>query len=685
MIDIPVRGDDPLQIFSGRFLDVVAHDIGLLGVLQRVDDRCPIPQIVPTDVIHRRANPDTRPNLFDLIFPRHRLPPEHDTQAAVYRNTRRKFHNSLHNVLLPAAAWYPLSLEIDRITCDKLRRAAAPRLLKLDGALIVMNSTSENQVENQTNLPPATETQISVPEIMPVVDAPGVDIPEIDEPVQIAPSPDLLDSEELPPIDPEDVVEAAEELLREAAPHDFDVLIVGGGPGGYVAAARAAQLGAHVGLIEERELGGVCLNRGCIPTKTLLESVDVLRLLRRAKEYGVVLEGGFHPDFAAMNARKKAVVEQMREEVAHLLETNNVEVIAGRARFVDEHCVEVTAPGAAPSTARRRVVAVHIIIATGSVPQRLPVPGHDLPGVITSDELLQLETVPQDIVVAGAGAVGVEFAYLYRALGARSTLLEMAPTIMPQEDADIGQEMARILQEFGVSLLTESKLERIEQDGDKLKVVYSRDNHKESIPANLVLMATGRRANTDGLGIDEIGIKNENGCILVDEHCETSVSGVYAIGDCIRDVGWAHQASGEGTMVAEIVTKHPVTIDMAHVPSCYYTHPEIASVGLTQAQAKEKGIPTSVGVFHFRANGRAAAAGDHDGFVKVVVGEETDKLLGCQIIGPRATDLISEAVLALKTEQTVAEMVGAIHAHPTFSEALPEALLSARSNRHLAD
>jgi dihydrolipoamide dehydrogenase len=519
----------------------------------------------------------------------------------------------------------------------------------------------------------------------PIVDEPIVDTPAVDEPVQVAQPPDLLDGEELPPIDPGEIVEAAEELLREGAPHDFDVLVIGGGPGGYVAAARAAQLGAHVGLVEERELGGVCLNRGCIPTKTLLESVDVLRLLRRAKEYGVVLDGGFHPDFPAMNARKKAVVEQMREEVTHLLETNNVEVIAGRARFVDEHSVEVMASGAAASSPPRRITAVHIIIATGSVPQRLPVPGHDLPGVITSDELLQLETVPQDIVVAGAGAVGVEFAYLYRALGARSTLLEMAPTIMPQEDADIGQEMSRILQDFGVSMLTNSKLERIEQDGDGLKVVYSKDDRQESIPANLVLMATGRRANTDGLGLDEIGIKNEKGCIIVDENCETSVSGVYAIGDCIRDVGWAHQASGEGTMVAEIVTKHPVTIDMEHVPSCYYTHPEIASVGLTQAQAEEKGIATHVGLFHFRANGRAAAAGDHDGFVKVVVEEETNKLLGCQIIGPRATDIISEAVLALKTRQTVDEMVGAIHAHPTFSEALPEALLSARGKRHLAD
>lgn len=527
---------------------------------------------------------------------------------------------------------------------------------------------------------------------------------EIAQPEASVTTPSILEDappvleEELPAVDPGSIVEEAEEMLREAAPHDFDVLVIGGGPGGYVAAIRAAQLGAHVGLIEERELGGVCLNRGCIPTKALLESVDVMRLMGRAREYGINFNGEFKPDFKRMNERKRDIIAGLRENVAHLLAEHNVEIIQGRARFTGEHSVEVSPFNAQDAEAqdsgakrdgaphmsthageeKRVYSAVHIIIASGSVPQRLPVEGADLPGVITSDQLLSHEVVPEDIVVAGAGAVGVEFAYLFHALGARSTLLEMAPQVLPQEDRDIASEMEGLLKGFGIELLCEAKLERIEADGERLKIFYSQNGEEKTLSANLLLMATGRRANTDELGLEEAGIKHDKGRIEVDEKCETNVAGVYAIGDCIRNVGWAHLASGEGTMVAEIVTKHPTTVDLTHVPSCYYTHPEIASVGLTREQAEKDGVVTRVGVFHFRANGKAAAAGDHDGFVKIVVDDETEKILGCQIIGPRATDIINEAVLALKTGQTIDQMVGAIHAHPTFSEALPEAALAAR-------
>jgi dihydrolipoamide dehydrogenase len=488
----------------------------------------------------------------------------------------------------------------------------------------------------------------------------------------LAPPPVLEDEE--PALDPADIVEAAEELLREGAPHDFDVLVIGGGPGGYVAALRAAQLGAHVGLVEERELGGVCLNRGCIPTKTLLESVDVLRLLRRSREYGIAGGGEVHLDFAQMNRRKREVIEQLREHVAHLLAASSVEIVQGKARFIEEHTVEVST-----QSGTRRISAVHIIIATGSLPIKLPVPGHDLPGVVTSDELLQSEVVPRDVVVAGGGAVGVEFAYLFREMGAQATIIEQTAGIMPQEDDDIGREMTRVLEDIGVRLQTESTLERIERSESGLEVVYSREGRESRLSTQCVLMATGRRAHTADLNMDAVGIRHDKGKIEVDENCETSVSGVYAIGDCIRNVGWAHLASGEGTMVAEIVTKNTPTIDLTHVPSCYYTQPEIASVGRTQEQAEADGLKVRVGKFEFRANGRAAAAGDHYGFVKVVVDDSTNRLLGCQIIGPRATDIISEAVLALKSGYTVDEMVGAIHAHPTFSEALPEAALAART------
>lgn len=505
--------------------------------------------------------------------------------------------------------------------------------------------------------------------------------PEVESEPLTSPGLEALDEAPLPDIDPVAVVEAAEQMLREAVPHDYDVLILGAGPGGYVAAVRAAQLGARVGLVEAREIGGVCLNRGCIPTKTLLESVDVLRLMRRAKEYGIVMEGACHPDFVAMNARKRDVIEQLRANVERLLAEHHVEVISGTARFVGEHTVEISEPSGTTRTVR----AVNVIIATGSTPQRLPVPGNDLPGVVTSDELLQQETVPEHLVVIGGGAVGVEFAYLYRELGARSTILEMAGGILPQEDADIAAEMTRLFKERGIALETEATLQEIRQGGVGLEVVYTSRGQATSIAADLVLFAAGRRVNTDELGLDAADITHDKGKIAVDECYETNVSGVYAIGDCIRDLGWAHLASAEGKLVAEHVMHHPSKVDLKHVPSCYYTHPEIASVGHTHAQAQAAGVATRVGVFHFRANGKAAAAGDHDGFIKVVVDDTTSKLLGCQIIGPRATEIINEAVLALRTGQTVEELVGAIHAHPTFSEALPEAALMARHNQQLAD
>lgn len=486
--------------------------------------------------------------------------------------------------------------------------------------------------------------------------------------------PRVLEEVLTPEIDSSDVVEAAEEILREGAPHDFDVLVIGGGPGGYVAAIRAAQLGAHVGLIEERELGGVCLNRGCIPTKTLLESVDVMRLLRRAKEYGLTTSSDIVPNMARMNERKREVIEHLRGHVAHLLEEHGVEILQGRARFVDSHKIEYSMSGGETKT----VSAIHIIIATGSLPSKIPIEGADLDGVITSDEMLAGEFEPQDVVVVGAGAVGVEFAYLFHQLGAKSVLLERTSQVMPGEDADIGCEMSGILTRLGIEIVCDAELQRIEQDGENLVVIYQKDGTEIRTSTRCVLMATGRKANTAHLDLDEVGLAHEQGKILVDEHCETNVSGVYAIGDCIRNVGWAHLASGEGTMVAEIVTKNPVSVDLTHVPSCYYTHPEIASVGLTKATAEAKGLRVRVGRFPFRANGKAAAAGEHEGFVKIVVDDENDRILGCQIIGPRATDLISEAVMALKTGQTADEMVGAIHAHPTFSEALPEAALAAR-------
>lgn len=490
--------------------------------------------------------------------------------------------------------------------------------------------------------------------------------------VEAPPAP-LLEGE--PEIDAGELIEVVEELLRENAPHDFDVLVIGGGPGGSVCAIRAALLGLRVGLVEERELGGVCLNRGCIPTKTLLESVDVLRLLRRAREYGITTDGSFSPDFTAMHARKDEVVAHLRENVRRQLDKAGAQVLEGRARFISEHVVEVTAPDGTV----RQVSAVDVVIATGSLPLRPPLPGMDLPGVLTSDEIFHERHAPQVLVTIGGGAVGVEFAYLFHELGSKSILVEGSERILPSEDESISREMDRLLRGYGLDVRAGRKLKSIEREheGARLRVTIEGRNGEEVIEADRVLLALGRRANVEHLDLEAAGIERDDKGAIKAEHCRTNVPGVYGIGDCIRSVGWAHQAAGEGTMVAEILAGREPSIDLKHLPSCYYTHPEIASVGLTQKQAEKAGLQVRVGRFDFRSNGRAASAGEHDGFVQLVVEDGSEKLLGCQIIGPRATELINEVVVALKNGSTVEQLVGAVHAHPTFAEALPEAALQA--------
>ena len=576
---------------------------------------------------------------------------------------------------------------------------------------------------NEHALPTAAgENQIVAPEVAPPREAPPQ--PQVEALPQHANGHGVAEVFEV--LDPAEVVQEAEQMLREAAPNDYDVLVIGAGPGGYVAALRAAQLGKKVGIIEEREVGGVCLNRGCIPTKTLLESVDVMRIIRRAAEYGIDI-GGEAPrlNFAKMHARKREVVKALRENVAHLLRESGVEFLTGRATFTGARSVEIAPPQTVASTRddensgenandekrdaatrseensgdastreysrgdnasdkKRVVTAASVIVAAGSLPSKLPVDGADLEGVLTTDDILQGdESVPETLAVVGGGAVGVEFAYLYQQMGARVTLLETSPQVLPQEDENIGAEMQRILESLGLELRLNARLTRLEKNGESLDVYFqSEEKEASKITVARVLVASGRVPNTQNLNLEAAGVTHEKGRIEVDEMCRTNVEGVYAIGDCVRNSGWAHRASGEGKMVAEHIAGGASSVDLEHVPSCYYTHPEIASVGLTQKDAEARGLKTRRGTFYFRANGRAAAAGDHDGFVQVVIEDDSEKLLGCQIIGPRATDLISEAVLALKTGQTVSEMVGAIHAHPTFSEALPEAALTAQRRKN---
>ena len=476
-------------------------------------------------------------------------------------------------------------------------------------------------------------------------------------------------------IDDDEIIDEAEELLRENAPHDFEVLIIGSGPGGSTCAMRAAQMGLKVGLVENRQVGGVCLNSGCIPTKTLLESVEVLRLLRHARDYGIETSGTFAPNFSAMTARRDEVVRGLRAHLQRQLDENAVQVLAGSARFVSEHKIALTSPDGS----ERQLSAVHIVIATGSFPLRPPLEGADLPGVITSDELLQASQVPRSMVTIGGGAVGVEFAYLMHELGARSTLIEAETQLLRGEDSEIAQEMQRLLQSYGIGVRTKTKLLKIEREGELLRVQVESENGVQSIECEQVLLAMGRRANTQDLNLPAAGIEHDKGKILVDEENATNVGGVYAIGDCVRGVGWAHQAAGEGARVAEIIAGKVPDVALKNLPSCYYTHPEIASVGLNLATAQARGIAARSSRFDFRFNGRAAAAGEHEGWVKLVY-DNNEKLLGCQIIGPRATELINEAVMALNNDYTLAQLVSAVHAHPTFAEALPEAAMKARQN-----
>ena len=475
------------------------------------------------------------------------------------------------------------------------------------------------------------------------------------------PSDEALDTDEL--------IDAAEELLRQGAPHDFDVAIIGAGPGGLACAARLAQSNLKVCVIEAREVGGVCLNRGCISTKTLLESVGALRLARRAAAFGVRIEGAITADFGAMQRRTTAVVEDLRAAALRQLQDDGATLLRGSARFVDAHTLQISGPDA------RQVTAVHVVIAVGGQPAGATIEGAALEGVLTSDEALQLQSAPASLVVIGGGAVGVEFASIFAPLGARVSLLEKSGAVLPGEDAEIQSALRASLENSGIEVVTDAELTHIEPGGDGLVAHFERDGRIETRSAALVLMAAARRANLDELHLAAANVQHDE-FIEVDENNETSTGGVWAIGDCIRRVGWAHQAALEGRRVADCIAGVERNAEARFLPSCYYTFPEVATVGLTLAAAHDLGIAARAGRFAFRANERANASGETDGFVKIVV-EAGGKIIGAQIIGPRATELINEIVLAMRQEKNAQSLADALHAHPTFAEVLPGAARAA--------
>ena len=452
-----------------------------------------------------------------------------------------------------------------------------------------------------------------------------------------------------------------------------DIAILGGGPGGYVAALRAAQLGAQVALIEENTVGGVCLNVGCIPTKALLRSAEVYRAFLRAEAFGLRLEGGVTPDWPAIQGRKGGIVRQLVHGVEVLLRKAGVQVLQGRGRFVAPRTLEVTT-----ADDSQQVEAKHIVIATGSRPMRLPLPGMDLPGVIDSTGALALEALPRRLLVIGGGVVGVEFADIFNAFGVEVAVVEMLDRILPQMDGDLGKALAWTMVQRGVELYLNSQVTGVDAVEGGLRATVVTPGGEVEMEADRVVVAVGRRPNVEDLGLGAAGVRFDKTGIPVDTQMQTNVPGVYAVGDVTGGALLAHVAMRGGEVAVENALGHTATLDLKTVPWCVYTDPEVASVGLTEAQARGEGYDVRVGRFPLNASGKALSYGQTDGFVKVVSEARFDEVLGLHIVAPHASDLIHEGGLALALEITLDELVATIHGHPTLGEAVREAALGIR-------
>jgi len=447
------------------------------------------------------------------------------------------------------------------------------------------------------------------------------------------------------------------------------VAVLGAGPGGYVSAIKLAQLGAEVILIEKEHIGGTCLNEGCIPTKVLLNTTELYhRLNKDPMSLGLEIEK-VKLNWQLVQDRKNMVVSQLVDGVKAILDTNGVNVISGRGNFLNNHEIEVIT-----DTKERKIVPFDkAIIATGSKPIRIPVPGIDLDGVLTSTEALSLDSVPESICIIGGGVIGVEFANIFSNGGSKVTIVEMLPDIVANMDQDVVECLKVQLMESGIQLHVNSRVDRIEKEGDSLKVTVTTPNGVKRIVAEKVLVATGRKPNTEDLGLERVGVRTEKGSVVVDNSMKTTVDNIHAIGDCTGKVLLAHVASFQGIVAAENIMGKFVPVDFRTIPYCVYTKPEIASVGLTEKQALEKGYRVKVSKFPLYANGKSVIMGEVNGLVKFVVDEETDEILGLHMAGNNATELIHMGALAIRLEATIDEILTTIHAHPTVSESILEA------------
>ena len=453
---------------------------------------------------------------------------------------------------------------------------------------------------------------------------------------------------------------------------NYDVIVLGSGPGGYVSAIRASQLGLKVAVIEKESLGGICLNWGCIPTKALLKSAQVFEYINHAEDYGITVKDA-NADFPAIIKRSRDVADGMSSGIAYLLKKNKVEVIYGFGKVKPGNKVAVTVDGKSTDYS-----AKNIIIATGARSRQLPNLPQDGKKIIGYRDALVLAKAPKKMVIVGSGAIGVEFAYFYNAMGTDVTVVEFMPNIVPIEDVDISKQLQRSFKKSGIKVMTNSSVEKVDTTGAGCKVIIKTKKGEETIECDVVLSAVGIVANIENIGLEEVGIKTEKGKILVDDYYNTNVNGYHAIGDVLPNHALAHVASAEGiTCVEKIAGQNPEPIDYGNIPGCTYASPEIASVGMTEAAAKEAGYEIKVGKFPFTASGKASAAGHKDGFVKVIFDAKYGEWLGCHMIGYNVTELIAEAVVARKLETTGHEVLKAIHPHPTMSEAVMEAVADA--------
>jgi dihydrolipoamide dehydrogenase len=449
---------------------------------------------------------------------------------------------------------------------------------------------------------------------------------------------------------------------------EFDVAIIGSGPGGYVAAIRAGMLGLKTALVEKDPfLGGTCLHRGCIPTKALLHTAELYDEIRKSGEQGILVDGATL-DIARVHARKQAIVDKLAKGVAFLVKKRKVEVLTGLGSFVDARTVRIDGPAA------ESIRAKNVIIATGSVPAHLPHIKPDGRSIIDSDMILKMEEVPESLAVIGSGAVGTEFASVFNSFGSKVHLIELLPRLLPIEDEECSQQLERALKARGMACYTATEVTEARAGANGVGLSMKKGDGISSLNVAKVLVATGRRPVLDGLNAEAVGVEVERRFVKVDEYMRTSVPGVYAIGDVVATPALAHVASREGILAVDhIAGKHVQTINYLAVPNCTYSHPEVASVGLTERAAREQGYDVAVGKFPFSALGRAMIVGDTTGFVKIVADKRYDEVLGVHIIGPRATELIAEAVLGRKLETTVEEIANTVHAHPTLAEAMLEA------------